>query len=198
MMAAGYALIFIAILHCPMRRYLRVFLVATAFAALYNVTYEVSLRVPVVVSVALLVRLLPPLEACWNLVSGWRWRICLAGLTASLTVAVTYPTALAWGYLYTRMGATIGITMVCLLVTFGVRGHGVLVQHLRLQTTWMGLHSVFSSTSEWYNSTWPRREFARWAYVVSAMVLVLIYRQVLTSPPAQSGDSEAGPGHPSA
>jgi hypothetical protein len=188
MMAAGYALVFIAILHSPMRRFLRVFLVATAFAVLYNVTYEVSLRVPVVVSLALLVRLLPPLEACWNLVAGWRWRVALAGLTASLTVAVTYPTALAWGYLYSRTGATVGVTLVCLLVALSVRGSGLLVQHLRLQTLWMGLHSAFSASSGWYNATWPRREFARWAYIASALLLVLVYRRVLrsTNPLARS------------
>jgi hypothetical protein len=176
-----------------MRRYLRVFLIASAFAAIYNVTYEVSIRVPVVVSVALLIRILPPLEACWNLVAGWRWRVALASLAASLTVAVTYPTALVWGYLYTRTGATVGVTLVCLLVTFGARGPSILVQHLRLQTAWMAVHSSFSATSGWYNATWTRREFARWAYIVSAMVIVLIYRQVLTNRPARSGEEQSHP-----
>jgi hypothetical protein len=197
LMAAGYCLLFFSILHHPLRRLMRVFLFATAFAALYNVTYEVSIRIPAIASLALIVRLLPPIEACWRVTGRRRdLHVALAGAAASIVLGAEREAWFSWGYLQVRDLLTAATAVICILFalterfsTFGQPR--VWRTHLSLQTVWAASHTLFSVTSGWYTATWPRRTAARWAYVVSAMGLVLIYRRFLTNPPAQSEEGEA-------
>lgn len=190
-MAAGYAVLFLLLLRHPLRQSLWGFIFACGFATAYNIAYDTAIHFRVIVSLALFVRLLPPVEACWNVVVSRKdVRGALAFLLASVGLGTFSPTNLAFGYLTVRGIATTAVTLVCGLVLasnyFSPFGASIFaLKHLKLQTAWMVFHSIFSLSSQWYNSTWSRRAIARWAYVLLALALVVAYRRILTSPLAR-------------
>ena len=186
-MAAGYALLFLLVLQSPHRKQLPCLLFACAFGFAYNVGYDTFLHHRWITSLALFVRLLPPVEACRLCLLGRRdAKAALAIFLCAITLKTFSPDAVAAGYLTTRCMVTVSVSIVCALVWICdylsiFQPEPFFAKHLVLQTVWMALHSLFSATSGWYNQTWQRRGVARWIYVGCSLALVLAYRQLLTS-----------------
>ena len=182
-MAAGYAVLFLTLLR---RKDFPAFLIASGFAVLYNIPYDTVVRWRWAVALALLLRLLPPIEACWK--AGRKdTRVALSVLLAAVTWGCLNPYALAWGYLTVRTMVTTSIALVCGM-TWTVEAAegraGLNRSHLALQTVWTTLHAVFSMSAGWYNRTWERRGAARWLYVLASLGIILIYQRLLRNPPA--------------
>lgn len=140
------------------------------------------------------VRMVAPWESCWVLHRRTDHRIVLVALLASLGWAATNPKTIAYGYMPMRNLTTIAMMAVC-AITMGAQAVRPLIPrdpvrmaNLALQTAWMGLHTVFSLTAPWYTETWHKRQMARWTYVLSAMVICVLYQKFFTSLRVPSAD----------
>lgn len=185
-LAAAYAVLFWLILRHPLRRDMWLFLIACGVATLYNIAYDCAIHFRVIMSIALFVRLLPPIEACWRRVG--RRKDCKSALILLLGAVLCRLLLPPVHYLAARVICTVGVTIVCIMVRFAGELHlfemlAFWRRHLILQTAWMLLHSAFTLTAPWYNATWERRGVARWLYVIASLLIVLGYRRLLEKPP---------------
>jgi len=195
--AAGYALLFLLLLRTPRRKDVPLLLIACAFSTIYNIAYDTAIHWRIITSIALFVRVLPPMEACWRCLGNRSdVKAALSVLMTILTVRAFGPDALTTGYLGTRTLLTATAALVCFCISIA-NACGVFsadrfaARNLVLQTAWMMLHSVFSFTSPWYNATWPRRALARWAFVILMFSIVLLYKRLISSYPNPPARSEA-------
>ena len=194
LLAAGYGVVFFAVLNSRSRSKFRLLMVGSAFAALYNLGYEWSVQWRLATSLALLFRLLPPLEACWLVERRKRYNLAFAGmLCAAILGSVRFDGA----YLVIRNVATVGMSLLAWTVfALNWRKHAnpFYFRHLALQAFWMTLHAGFSLAFRWYRSTWDEYTTARWLYIAFSLVIVVAYQHLFSCPPVQGeGEAAAGP-----
>jgi hypothetical protein len=153
-------------------------LIASALTAAFNAGYEWLSHYHCLVVTALVIRVLPPLEACWYALPQRRdYQAALSLFAVAYFAAGFKPDATAWDYLTVRNLATLSTTAVCLCVTISTWRYAepFFRRHLILQTCWMTLHSVFSLLVSWYA---PFRLAARWAYIAGATAIAVNYLRV--------------------
>ena len=201
LMAAGYAFLFFLLYRHPLRKDLPFFLIACAFATFYNVAYDTGVYLRWLASLALLVRLLPPLEACWCVIENRRtFRVSFVLMTAALCVGIINPVVLGTGYLSVRTLATVSVTLACCAVAVmnwyaPMAKSRVLSVHLVLQALWMILHSAITLSFPLL-TTQLRWDICRWAYVIGATGLVIAYRRCLYESGGSGGRGVGLPGSP--
>jgi hypothetical protein len=193
LMTAGYAIIFFAALdNKAIRGNLRFLIIGSAFAALYNLGYDWSIQHRLIASLALLFRVLPPLEAIWRVEHRKYYNVAFGCLIASAVVAAF---RIEPSYMSIRNVASVSIA----LVSWGVwvlnlrRPVEILFsRNLLLQAAGMTLHAVFSVGARWYldprvatQVQWDRRNVARWTYVLLSLVIVIAYQHLFSYPQAQ-------------
>jgi len=196
-MTAGYALVFLVILHHPLRQKLHLMLFSCAFAAIYNVAYRTAVWYIPLDGIALFVRLLAPLEAVWNVIEVRKdCRFGFAGLCAALSLGIYNPNVLAWGYLPIRNLSTLSVAGVCLMVSLGnhfepFTKNRLLSVHIELQTAWMILHAL-TSASYYFLTTAQRWDTARWFYVAGSVVIFGLYHHFFFKSPVGQVAGQVG------
>ena len=199
LMAAGYAAIFFASFKSKILKRFPFLVWASAVACIFNLFYDTAIYSPFALSVALLARLLTPLEACLLVsYSNVRLRLTLFGLIGVIIYSCANSQAVTTlGYLPIRNLATYSVTVVCIGTWFVNRywplcWTPIYSKHLALQTLWMILHSLFSLTARLYLTSWERRGVARWIYVLSALLIVYRYTRFMNpQAPAEEGSAAA-------
>ncbi len=175
LLAAGYSILAVWLLRDRLSGTLPFFFVGCCFAAAYNTFYDVAIEYRLVVSIALLVRILPPIESCWKVLHGRRdCQVALGGFFVVLFIRIASPEMITAGYLNTRLMVTASVMIICLM--FSGFASERFSGHHQIQTIWMVFHLMMSISAPIYNSTWPRRMAARWIYVAATLCLMASYR----------------------
>lgn len=197
LMAAGYGLLFLTLLRSRWRSKLRILTWASLFTCVFNILYDSAIHFRWALSIALFVRLLPAIEACWLVVARRRdGRLAMITFIGSMIWCCTNASAIsAYGYLTVRTIANILMATACTVLSIGNKHdrleEGFLSGNLWLQTIWMSIHAIFSLAAPYYNQTWARRGVARWLYIGAALGVIWGYvRKIRKEDPA---DSTAGP-----
>jgi hypothetical protein len=195
-LAMVYASLFSLALNHKQRRSFLLLLVASAYFSSYNLLYDLAVQYRALTILALFVRILPPLEACW-LIVGKRteFRAALLLMLAVIARASLSPEFLAWGLLPLHHLVTVAVTTTCVfcwafhwLHSFGTPR--LFFGNLTLQTAWMLLNTASSLGYSWYSQTGPRYLAAAWIVVAVSILLLLGYRLLLS--PSSCGARASG------
>lgn len=186
-LAGVYAFLFFLILRSSARPKLVLMLIACAFSTLYNISYEWAVQHRAINSIALFLRTLAAIEACWRCIEKRSdCKIAMAILFLVVTVRIFSPDFVSLGYLNTRSMVTVSVALVCLMFTAcdmcgAFESARLYARHLMLQAIWMLIHSAFSLSVPIYNTSWTKRLAARWIYVAASVGIVLVYRHLITN-----------------